>query len=217
MYPINLLLDNCPCLIIGGGSVAFQKAKGLLAANAVVTVLAPEICPQLQDLVQAGQIIWQQRPYTPGAEAGYTLLLCCAGDSTANAAAAKAALARGQLVNVCDKPEESNWTTPSVIRRGPLLCTISTNGQAPAFSRWLRLHWEEKLTPAYGKWIERLAAVRAEAQSSLTSNQARQTFWRQALTDDIMALVAEGDQAAAEALLRQKLQHFCEEVQHENH
>ncbi len=217
MYPINLLLDNCPCLIIGGGSVAFQKAKGLLAANAVVTVLAPEICPQLQDLVQAGQIIWQQRPYTPGAEAGYTLLLCCADDSAANASAAKAALARGQLVNVCDKPEESNWTTPSVIRRGPLLCTISTNGQAPAFSRWLRLHWEEKLTPAYGEWIDRLAAVRAEARSSLTSSQARQAFWRQALTDDIMARVAAGHLDEAEQALRQSLHHYLQETSHEDH
>ena len=30
MYPINLILDDKECLILGGGAVAAQKAKGLL-------------------------------------------------------------------------------------------------------------------------------------------------------------------------------------------
>ena len=34
MYPINLILDDKECLILGGGAVAAQKAKGLLDAGA---------------------------------------------------------------------------------------------------------------------------------------------------------------------------------------
>lgn len=44
MYPINLFLDDKPCLVIGGGTVAAGKIKGLLAAHGNVTVIAPHFC-----------------------------------------------------------------------------------------------------------------------------------------------------------------------------
>ena len=47
MYPINLILDDKECLILGGGAVAAQKAQGLLDAGAAVTVLSPSLCPPL--------------------------------------------------------------------------------------------------------------------------------------------------------------------------
>lgn len=54
MYPINLILDDKQCLILGGGPVAAQKAQGLLEAGAAITVLSPSLCPSLQELADRG-------------------------------------------------------------------------------------------------------------------------------------------------------------------
>ena len=57
MYPINLILDNKPCVVLGGGHVALRKVKGLLEAKAKVTVISPQIVEGLAKLVETKAII----------------------------------------------------------------------------------------------------------------------------------------------------------------
>src|SRR5207253_2854674 len=42
-YMACLDLEGADCLVVGGGSVGLEKARGLLDAGARVTVVAPEI------------------------------------------------------------------------------------------------------------------------------------------------------------------------------
>jgi siroheme synthase-like protein len=47
MYPVFLKLSGRRVLLVGGGRVAAGKLAGLLADGALVTVVAPEIRPEL--------------------------------------------------------------------------------------------------------------------------------------------------------------------------
>lgn len=58
MYPINLILDDKPCVVLGGGHVAFRKIEGLIEAKAKITVISPEIVSEINDLVGNKQITW---------------------------------------------------------------------------------------------------------------------------------------------------------------
>src|SRR5947207_772856 len=42
-YPVNLVLEGRPCLVVGGGVVAARKAAGLRACGACVHVVAPAV------------------------------------------------------------------------------------------------------------------------------------------------------------------------------
>lgn len=48
LYPAFLRLEGRPVLVVGGGPVAAGKLLGLLAAGARVTVVAPEVRPEVE-------------------------------------------------------------------------------------------------------------------------------------------------------------------------
>ncbi|HEX6887273.1 MAG TPA: uroporphyrinogen-III C-methyltransferase [Candidatus Nanopelagicales bacterium] len=60
-YPLLLDLAGRDVLVVGGGPVAARRTAGVLAARARVTVVAPAICEDLQDLVAAGDVRWVAR------------------------------------------------------------------------------------------------------------------------------------------------------------
>lgn len=205
MYPINLDLTGQACLVLGGGSVAERKVRRLLDEGAVVTVIAPALTPALQILAEEHQLSWQRRTYQPGDETTFFLIICATDDEAVSQAVSAAAKAQGKLLNVCDVPDLCNFTLPSIVRQGDLQLTISTNGKAPAFSRWLRKHLEQHFDERYGRWMAQLAAIRKEGQALLATSGDRQAFWRQALTDDVMDLVENNEIDAASSLLRKRL------------
>ena len=205
MYPINLDLTGQACLVLGGGSVAERKVRRLLDEGAVVTVIAPALTPALQILAEEHQLSWQRRTYQPGDETTFFLIICATDDEAVSQAVSAAAKAQGKLLNVCDVPDLCNFTLPSIVRQGDLQLTISTNGKAPSFSRWLRKHLEQHFDERYGRWMAELAAIRKEGQALLATSRARQAFWRQALTDDVMDLVENNEIDAASSLLRKRM------------
>ena len=205
MYPINLDLTGQACLVLGGGSVAERKVRRLLDEGAVVTVIAPALTPALQILAEEHQLSWQRRTYQPGDETTFFLIICATDDEAVSQAVSAAAKAQGKLLNVCDVPDLCNFTLPSIVRQGDLQLTISTNGKAPAFSRWIRKRLEQHFDERYDRWMAELAAIRKEGQALLATSRDRQAFWRQALTDDVMDLVENNEIDAASSLLRKRL------------
>ena len=205
MYPINLDLTGQACLVLGGGNVAERKVRRLLDEGAVVTVIAPALTPALQILAEEHQLSWQRRTYQPGDETTFFLIICATDDEAVSQAVSAAAKNQGKLLNVCDVPDLCNFTLPSIVRQGDLQLTISTNGKAPAFSRWLRKHLEQHFDERYDRWMAELAAIRKEGQALLATSRDRQAFWRQALTDDVMDLVENSEIDAASSLLRKRL------------
>ena len=74
-YPIALVLDGKPCLVVGGGEIADGKLDALLLAGAVVTVVSPEVRPRIAALAAEGQITLRRRPYrTSDLDATYLVI-----------------------------------------------------------------------------------------------------------------------------------------------
>src|SRR5579883_756034 len=55
-YPIFLNLEDKPVIVIGGGHVAAEKVAGLRRAGARITLVAPELLPELAALRDTGEI-----------------------------------------------------------------------------------------------------------------------------------------------------------------
>ena len=69
-YIACLKLKGRRCLVVGGGDVALEKVEGLLACDGDVTVVAPELQPELARYAEEGSIRWLQRALRAGRSRG---------------------------------------------------------------------------------------------------------------------------------------------------
>lgn len=128
-FPMFLKLENAPCLVAGGGTVALRKVKTLLSFGAEITLVAPEIAPELEKLPQIHRI---KRCFCPQDLDGMTLAVAATDDKEVNREIARLCRARQIPVNVADQPEVGTFVFPAVVQKGSLTIGISTGGASPA-------------------------------------------------------------------------------------
>lgn len=208
MYPINLILDDKPCVVIGGGHVALRKVKALLEAKAKVTVISPMLVNELKDMAQNHQITWREKYYETGDLNGFELVICAVGEDNASKQIYTDAHKARILINVVDKLPLCDFALPAKIRRGNLLITFSTNGKSPALSRYLRCKMEKEFDDTYALWLDRLSVLRNEAIAKLPTSDDREIFWRSALSDEVMELVKQKKYDEAEGIIRDAIDSF---------
>lgn len=201
-YPALLWLTGKRACVVGGGRVALHRIEALLDAGAQVRVIAPEAVDGVVDLVAAGRIKWHKEPFAASMLQGVSIVVCATDDPDVNRRAAWAAKSMGALVNMAAPPLElSDFAVPASVRRGDLVLAVSTGGACPELSRRLRGELDS-LGDIYGPWLEKLVPIRDEIKELLSSSEERRAFWREALSEDVMALVRKGKLEEAEALVR---------------
>ncbi|MBA3304091.1 MAG: bifunctional precorrin-2 dehydrogenase/sirohydrochlorin ferrochelatase [Acidimicrobiia bacterium] len=187
LYPVNLVLDDRPCLVVGGGRVAAEKAAGLVECGAQVRVVAPEVVDRIRQLQG---VVVEERPYRRGEVAGYRLAITATDDAATNRAVFLDGEAAGVWVNSADDPANCAFTLPSRVRRGPLLVTFATGGQSPALATWLRRRFDRELGPEYVELLSVLAEERARIRAE--GRRSEGLDWQGALDSGMLELIREG-------------------------
>jgi siroheme synthase-like protein len=196
LYPVNLVLAGRPCLVVGGGRVALTKVRGLADAGARVTVVAPEVVPEVAAVADVVEL----RPYVPGEAAGYRFVIAATGDPQVNQQVYDDGEAAGVWVNSADDPQRCSAVLPARVRQGRLTLTVSTGGHSPAVAAWVR----ERLAREYGPEYDQLVGLLSEAREEVRA-QGRGTEhldWKQALDSGILELIRAGRLEAAKERLR---------------
>lgn len=173
-YPVCLDLTGKPCLVVGGGPVALEKARGLHEAGAAVTVVAPAVVPKLRAL----DVELVERPFADSDVRGHMLVVSTTGEDAVAARVAAAAARAGVFCNAADVPALCSFILPAVHREGPILVAVSTGGASPALAQWLRARIAELVRPEHAQLAERLAALRPWAKRQLPSYEERRDYFQ---------------------------------------
>ncbi|MBF0244669.1 MAG: uroporphyrinogen-III C-methyltransferase [Planctomycetes bacterium] len=123
--PIAINLEGRKVLMVGGGKVAGHKLKALSLYGVEVTVVAPQILPEVE--VQAGCVI--KEPYYCGHLEGHALVYACTDKPEVNRQVSRDGGSRGLLVCVADAPSECTFISPALFRRGDMSVAISSGGR----------------------------------------------------------------------------------------
>ena len=199
--PIFCRLDNKPVLLVGGGEVAERKARLLLDAGAHLTVVAPELDPELAELAANGSIEWLAGEFAPQQLTGKWLVVAATDRREVNALVYQSANQARIFANVVDDPKRSSFIMPSIIDRSPLMVAISSGGKAPVLARLLREKLEALLPQHLGAVAAFAGSLRERVKARFASMGERRRFWERLLgADRLGQALARGDSASANQL-----------------
>ncbi|MCK6076092.1 precorrin-2 dehydrogenase/sirohydrochlorin ferrochelatase family protein [Paenibacillus silvae] len=190
--PIYVNTSGKPVLVIGGGRVAERKVKGLLQSEARITVISPQLTPELKQLHQESRFEWIARSYRNGDLRGAFLVYAATDDSQVNTAVVEEAEAASILVNDAISSGNSSFITPSVVRRGRLSIAISTAGAGPAAATEIRALLEQQFGDEYETYLDFLHQMRMEIKSRALPPVIRSKLLRRLTEMDILDQIRTG-------------------------
>ena len=193
LFPLFLKLAGRDVLVVGGGPVGTAKARALVEAGARVTVVAPELGPELRSLAAAGLLTIAARPFVE-TDVTAVWLVVAAATPAVNRAVAAAAEARRTFVLAVDDPAAATAYGAGVVRRGGVTVAVSTDGRAPALAGLLREGLEAVLPDELDRWTAEAERQRRRWKEAGVAMPER----RPMLLDALNRLYAERAAAAPE-------------------
>lgn len=204
-YPVFFDLQGRSVLVVGGGQLALEKVQGLLAAQAMVTVVAPALNEELASLRNEGQIQHLAREYQQGDMHGRALVMAAGDDRSANQSLHADARDIGVPLNAADDPANCDFILPAVVRKPPLTLAISTGGGSPAMARRIREELTDYLDAETSSLAELVAEVRAELRGRGLFRSIPAESWQSAMDGQLRILLAQRRRDEAKALLMTRL------------
>ncbi len=204
LYPVCLDINDRPCLVIGGGTVAERKVKGLLECGGAVTVISPQLSPALRQLHRDEKINWHPRSYRESDLRKAFLVFAATDDHELQTRIQAQAADNGILVNIADSPAGCSFQVPAVCRRGDLTLTVSTSGKSPAVAAMVRSRLEEEFGPEYDHLLKLVASLRQRILARDLSPEEKKKLFQNLLHPDIVDWIRLGQ--------RDRLQAHCRSV-----
>lgn len=199
-FPIFLRVEGKACLVVGGGAIAWPKARKLLEGGAQVTLVAPRIERYALPPELAAQLEVRQREFVPADLEGQTLVIAATDERRVQEQVRHEATARGIWCNVVDVPELCDFTFGAQLSRGALQVVIGTDGGFPLLAQRLRDRLETQFSPDMAEGVDLLAEARGTYQAtSALSYREKRAVLAELLDEATVAALEQGDLQAIRA------------------
>ena len=175
VIPLVHDFTDASVLVVGGGAVGARKARRF-AREADVVVLSPAFADA--DFGDAERVQAAPDPGDAGdwvARVDPELVVAATDDDAVNDAFAAAAREAGALVNRADESggrDADSVVVPATVRDGPVSVAVTTGGESPALSKFLREEIESHLEGA-GEMADLTAELRTELRAADVPEETR--------------------------------------------
>jgi uroporphyrin-III C-methyltransferase / precorrin-2 dehydrogenase / sirohydrochlorin ferrochelatase len=204
-FPVFFDLTAQKVLVVGGGEVALRKVSLLERTGASITVVAPEIAPELRQRAAAGKLQLAVREFAPGDLDGARLVIVATSRRAVNRWIANLSEARNIPVNVVDDAQASRFIVPAIIDRDPVLVAVSTGGTSPVLARRLRERLEALIPARIGELAVWLRGLRRASRQKLRGIDERRRFFETIVDGAAAHRFMEGDKQGAQRIAQQLL------------
>ena len=154
MLPVVIDLARVPVTLVGRDTQALKRL-GHLEADGVARARIFSDAPSEALRAYAGERLVERLPSADDLAGSRVVFIADLPPEEVSDIAIAATIA-GALVNVEDHKGWCDFHSPSVVRRGDLLISVSTNGQSPALAKRIRTMLET-VFPA--SWAERVVEI----------------------------------------------------------
>jgi precorrin-2 dehydrogenase/sirohydrochlorin ferrochelatase len=207
-YPIFLDLASRRVVIIGGGNVAFRKARALLETGARLVVIADQIQDNLTQLCIDNKAELIKTKYSKDYLVGASLAIAATNDQKLNEQIYKDCQQLEIFCNTVDQPHVCDFYVPAVVKRGDLQIAISTDGKCPAYAGHIRKKLENIFAETSGQFLSELHKLRDNIIKEIENPAERKTILGKLVDDKSLEYYiengAENWRQYAEKLIKEK-------------
>ncbi|MCK0119626.1 siroheme synthase CysG [Loktanella sp. F6476L] len=175
-FPVFMAVAGRRIVLSGGGDAAMAKLRLIMKTTAHVSVFAETASPEIQGWAVDGKLTLINRAVEPGDAMCAVLFYAANEDDAEDARVAAIAHADGAKVNIVDNLADSQFITPAIVDRDPVVVAIGTEGAAPVVARKVKADIEAQLPASLGV-LARIGKTFRSAVEVLPMGAKRRTFW----------------------------------------
>lgn len=201
-FPMFVDMTDRPCLIVGGGNVAYRKVLVMLDFGAKVTVVAEDICEELRNLiaddianedksvsdtadketfnkVTHNKVAFCERKFEQKDCNSMQIVIAATDDNALNHEIAEYCKSKGIMVNAVDQKADCSFIFPSYVKEKNLVAAFSSGGNSPVLTQYLKGKEQEILTPFLGELNEYMGQIRQSVLSGYDTEAERKSVFKE--------------------------------------
>lgn len=179
-FPMFVNLKDQPCLVVGGGMVAYRKVKVLLDFEARVVVVGENICDKIYEIVKkSNQLELQKKCFEDADCDNMFMVIAATDDKLLNHHIAEICNSKGIMVNAVDQKEDCSFIFSSYIKEKNLIAAFSSGGNSPVLAQYLKSQEREILTPFLGELNEYMGKIRKRVIENYDTEEKRKEIFKE--------------------------------------
>ena len=179
-FPMFVNLKDQPCLVVGGGMVAYRKVKVLLDFEARVVVVGENICDKIYEIVKkSNQLELQKKCFEDADCDNMFMVIAATDDKELNHHIAGICNSKGTMVNAVYQKEDCSFIFSSYIKEKNLIAAFSSGGNSPVLAQYLKSQEKEILTPFLGELNEYMGKIRKRVIEKYDTEDKRKEIFKE--------------------------------------
>jgi len=203
LYPIFADIAGRRVLVVGGGKIAEEKIRSLLACQADIMLVSPDLTEQLELWASQGRLGLCRRVVEEADLDGAWLVVVACGIAGVNQWIYRCCLEKPVFCNIVDVTDLCLFQVPAICRAGSLQLAISTAGKSPALAKRIRQQLEQEYDKSYEILLEALGLLRIFLKEKYPDDLDRRSQILERLANsNAIELIRENRQEAFDRLVQ---------------
>ncbi|MHB7920046.1 NAD(P)-binding protein [Staphylococcus hominis] len=183
--PLMIDLSQKSIVIVGGGKVATKRASTLIEYCDDVHIVSPIISPTLKELLDNEMITWSQKEFEPQDVEHADFVVIATNNNDVNIKVLES-VPHYALCNHASKAQVGNVTIPSILKRGKLSISVSTNGASPKLNKKIVSRISDMYDESYEMYIDFLYESRQLIKRLSIEPSRKQDLLQHILSDEYL-------------------------------
>jgi len=159
-FPAFFQMEGLRVLLVGGGSIAYEKLEKLLDFTEDISIMALEVSEEVSKLATQHNLSLEKRAYKHGDIDGFDVVVVATDTVALHQEIYEETRGTRTFVNSVDNTEYCDFIFPSYVQKGDLTVAFSTGGASPAFAKKMRQYFEKNIPDSVENFLAQLKKLR---------------------------------------------------------
>ena len=190
--PLMVDISQKQIVVIGGGKIAERRINLLKTYTKLIQIISPTLTNNLKQLVDKQEIQWRNKIFESSDVQDADLIITATNDTNVNQSILQAKPDKA-LINMAGQALAGDVLIPSILRRGKLTISVSTQGASPKLASQILAELQQHFNSTYGDYVDFLYECRQQVKRSSPSSEEKDRFLKQILNDKYLKITKQNE------------------------